>query len=153
MKSIRPLLLSVAACATSVFIAGAADARTIPAAAGMPASLTAPTGGQSLDDFAWLNTGLLAPNATSTSSRTWVIALPMDAPGLKFFVVKGTPSPSLSCLLEQRGTVQQSVAIPVSSVGTSPPAVLLDVVAGNTVVLRCTFTSSNGRLLLVDYTP
>ena len=77
----------------------------------------------------------------------------MDTAGLKFFVVKGTPSPSLSCLLEQRGTVQQSVAIPVSSVGTNPPAVLLDVVAGNTVVLRCTFTSSNGRLLLVDYTP
>jgi len=149
MQSIRASLLTLTASLGSVLICGAADARTIPAAAGMPTSLTA--GGQSIDDFAWLSTGVSAPFATAASPRIWVIALPLDTGGTKSVVVKGTPNASLSCLLEQRGTVNSSVAIPVSSVGTNPTPTTVNVSAGNVLVVRCTFTSSSGRVLLVDY--
>jgi len=153
MRSIPSSLLTFAVGLSTVFVSGAASARTIPAASGMPASLSAIVGGQSVDDFAWLNTGLIAPNATAASPRTWVIGLPIDTSGFKFFIVKGTPSSGLGCLLEQRGTVQQSVSIAVSAVGTNPIPLGLNVTAGDTIVVRCTFTNSNGRVLLVDYTP
>ena len=124
-----------------------AEARTVPAAAGMAAALG------SAGDFAWLNTGVLAPNATAASPRIFVIPVVIDSPGVKNFIVRGTPSATLTCNVEQRGSVQQMIAIPVSAIGTNPVPVQMNVIAGNTVVVRCTFTSSNGRVLLVDHTP
>jgi hypothetical protein len=149
IRATRISLFALALCIGSGMLAATANARTIPAAAGSPASLSGT--GQSIDDFAWLSTGIAAPNASAGSPRIWIIPVVIDTSGLKGFIVKGTPNPSLSCFVDQRGTVNQSVAVPVSAVGTNPAAVFLNVVAGNTVVVRCTFTSSSGRVLLVDH--
>ena len=148
MRHARLLIFTLALCAT-VGLSTTANARTVAAAAGSPTSLTA--GGTPIDDFAWLSTGIAAPFASAGNARIWVIPTVIDTAGTKGFIVKGTPHSSLSCLLEQRGTVNQSVAIPVSPVGTNPAPVFMTVQAGNTVVVRCTFTSSSGRVLLVDH--
>jgi hypothetical protein len=149
IRATRIFLFALALCIGGM-LAATANARTIPAAAGSPASLSGT--GQSIDDFAWLTTGIAAPNATAANPRIWIIPVVIDTAGSKAFIVKGTPNASLSCFVDQRGTVNQSFAVPVSAVGTNPAPIFVNVVAGNTIVVRCTFTSSSGRVLLVDHT-
>jgi hypothetical protein len=124
-----------------------AFARTIPGAAGMATALG------SAGEFAWLTTGVIAPNATAASPKHFVIPVVLDTAGNKSFIVRGTPHGSLTCTVDQRGSVNSSVAIPVSAVGAFVVPVVVNVTAGNTVVVVCRFTSNSGRILLVDHTP
>lgn len=139
-------ILGIAVTLTAVLVPSA-FARTIPAAAGMATALG------SADEFAWLTTGVMAPNATAASPRHFVIPVVLDTAGNKSFIVRGTAHASLTCTVDQRGSVNQSFAIPVSAVGAIVLPVNVNVVAGNTVVVVCRFTSNSGRVLLVDHTP
>jgi hypothetical protein len=140
----RKLRITVFAVLSGLLLTTAADARTISGAAGMAGAVN------SANEFAWLTTGVVAPNATPAAPKSFVVPIVLDTAGVKSFIVRGVPT-GLSCTIDQRGTVSQSIAIPVSRVGAVPTVVNMTVTAGNTVVVRCTFTSNSGRLLLVDH--
>ena len=142
----RKISLLMSVLCVGQLIVSTSQARTLYAGAG---EATSPG---SRSRFALLDTGVFVNDATSSNPFIYSVPTPMDTGGTKFFGARGSAT-GLSCVVRQRPTTVADVPLPITSPGSPLNAVPVSVVAGNSVWVVCTFTSTNARLLMIDYQP
>ena len=144
MSKSRKFSLLASVLCIGAWVASSAQARTIYAGAGESLSTT------SRSRFGLLETGVIVSDATAANPFVYVVPVTIDTAGNKLFGARGNAN-GLSCFVRQRPTVVADVPLPVTAPGVALQLRNVNVIAGNSVWVQCTFTSSSARLLLIDH--